>query len=178
MKIPSTKQFNPIIRTIDNKLYAGKKPTLSTLKNLKNNGIETVIDLRPAKQWSGVLLEKLKCILINIPHIWHPINLAEKMPEKEELINLNKIINKNSKTFVHCRSGIHSTNIVCGASSILRGEKTLDEILENIIQSNYFYTKPNIKKTNNKINLRQKKLNRLAQRLNEFAEMFNTQIKK
>ena len=172
MKIPSTKQFNPIIRTIDNKLYAGKKPTLSTLKNLKNNGIETVIDLRPAKQWSGVLLEKLKCILINIPHIWYPINLAEKMPEKEELINLNKIINKNSKTFVHCRSGIHSTNIVCGASSILRGEKTLGETLENIIQSNFFYTKPKLKPATQKGDVRLRKLNRLATRLSQFAEMF------
>ena len=172
MKITHIQKFNPKIRTIDNKLLAGKKTSLSTLRHLKKYGVNAVIDLRPYKQWSGVLLEKIKCKIINLPHIWHPINLAEKMPEKEELINLNKIINKNSKTFVHCRSGIHSTNIVCGASSILRGKKTLNETIETIIQSNFFYTKPKLKPAPQKGDVRLRKLNRLATRLSQFAEMF------
>ena len=172
MKIPSNIKFNPIVRTIDDKLLAGKKPSITTLKQLKKDGVDAIIDLRPNRQWSGVLLEKIKCKIIKIPHYWYPINLAKKMPPLSKFEIINKIIETKNKSFVHCRSGIHSTNIVCAASTVLRKKKTLSQALETIFQSNFFYTNPKLNRNKNKTNIRIKKLERLSQRLSQFAEMF------
>ena len=94
------------------------------------------------------------------------------MPTLEKLKTINNLIEKKNKSFVHCRSGIHSTNIVCGASSILRQKKTLKETLETIIQSNFFYTNPQINRNKEKLMIRQKKLESLALRLSQCSKMF------
>ncbi len=99
------------------------------------------------------------------------------MPKMDELTHINEIINKKTKTFVHCRSGIHNTNIICGASSILRGKKTLNEAIENIIQSNFFHTRKKTANKNNKHDTRIRKLNKLITRLSQFVEMFQQQTK-
>ncbi|MBQ2870804.1 hypothetical protein IJE86_03770 [bacterium] len=173
MKVTSILQFNTKIRTIDNKLLAGKKPTYSTLKQLKEQGVDTVIDLRSPNQWFGVFTEKLKCKLLRLNHIWHPIKLSKALPTRKEFEGLNNIIENTKKTFVHCRSGIHCTNLVCGASSILRGKKTVDRTVEDISQTGFFLTRKPVTNTEK----RQRKLNRLASRLQEFTEMFENHQK-
>jgi protein tyrosine/serine phosphatase len=92
---------------ISENLYRGEKPTAIGIKQLKDMGIKTIIDLRSFSSDK----DEIGGIEIGYEHIdmktWHP--------EEEDIVRFLKIVTDNTKTpvFVHCRYGADRTGLMC-----------------------------------------------------------------
>lgn len=167
---------NHSIKKIDEKIFAGQKPTYTTLKYLKNSGVDTVIDLRAKNQITKIFLEYLKCKLLGINYFNIPIKLNKKLPTLDEFKKANNLILNSNKTFIHCNSGFHRTPLFCAASSIFRKKLSVQDTVKFLIQNKYFTT---TKKKSKLSKLEQEKLKlekyqTLNQRLKEFIKLFSS----
>jgi protein tyrosine/serine phosphatase len=104
---PIVKNGLPNFHKVSQDLYRGAQPTADGIRQLKNIGIKTIINLRTFRSDK----DEIGDVEIGYEHIpmeaWHP--------EEEEVVKFLKIVTDKGKTpvFVHCRYGADRTGLMC-----------------------------------------------------------------
>ena len=97
----------PNFHKVSQDLYRGAQPTATGIRQLKDMGIKTIINLRSFRSDR----DEIGNVNIGYVHIymkaWHP--------EEEEVVNFLKIVTDKNKTpvFVHCQHGADRTGLMC-----------------------------------------------------------------
>ena len=174
MKISNDINFGAIpqgIRIVNNKILAGGKLTWKELQALKDENVGQIIDLRCSSTLYPQLKEFICCKFLGIKRENIPVVLFKSLPDKDTFEYVKKTVDKcPQKTFIHCNSGLHRTNLFCEALQILNGEKTVKEAIDSLINNGFFKLR-NIEKREPEIVKIQ--LETLHKRLNDFKEMFS-----
>lgn len=104
---PIVKNGLPNFHMVSQDLYRGAQPTAAGVRQLKDMGIKTIVNLRSFHSDKG----KIGDVAIGYEHIsikvWHP--------KEEEFIRFLKIVTDKEKApvFVHCRRGADRTGLMC-----------------------------------------------------------------
>ncbi len=104
---PIVKDGLPNFHKVSEDLYRGAQPTAAGIKQLKDMGIKTIVNLRSFNSDKG----EISNVEIGYEHIymkaWHP--------EEEEIVRFLKIVTDKQKTpvFVHCQHGADRTGLMC-----------------------------------------------------------------
>jgi protein tyrosine/serine phosphatase len=105
--MPIEKEGLPNFHKISENLYRGAQPTAIGIKQLKDMGIKTMINLRSFNSDK----DEIGSIEIGYEHIymktWHP--------EDEDIVKFLKIVTDKTKmpVFVHCQHGADRTGLMC-----------------------------------------------------------------
>jgi protein tyrosine/serine phosphatase len=97
----------PNFHKVSEDLYRGAQPTATGIRQLKDMGIKTVINLRSFSSDR----DEIGNIEIGYEHIymkaWHP--------EEEEVVKFLRIVADKTRTpvFVHCQHGADRTGLIC-----------------------------------------------------------------
>jgi protein tyrosine/serine phosphatase len=97
----------PNFHKVSDDLYRGAQPTAAGIRQLKDMGIKTIINLRSFHSDK----DEIGNIEIGYEHIpmkaWHP--------EEEDAVRFLKIVTDKDKTpvFIHCKHGADRTGIMC-----------------------------------------------------------------
>jgi protein tyrosine/serine phosphatase len=104
---PIVKNGLPNFHKVSQDLYRGAQPTAAGIRQLKDMGIKTIINLRSFNSDKN----KIGDVKIGYEHIcmkaWHP--------EEEDVVRFLKIVTDKEKTpvFVHCQHGADRTGLMC-----------------------------------------------------------------
>ncbi len=105
--VPITRDGLPNFHKVSQDLYRGAQPTAEGIKQLKDMGIETIVNLRSFHSDRN----EIGNVEIGYEHIrmkaWHP--------EEEDIVRFLKIVTDKEKTpiFVHCQHGADRTGLMC-----------------------------------------------------------------
>lgn len=104
---PIQKDGLPNLHKVSEDLYRGAQPAAAGIKQLKDMGIKTIVNLRSFHSDK----DEIGDVQIGYEHIymkaWHP--------EEEEIARFLEIVTDKNKTpvFVHCRHGADRTGLMC-----------------------------------------------------------------
>ncbi|ALF56593.1 beta-lactamase hydrolase-family protein [Nostoc piscinale CENA21] len=99
------------VRKINDDLAIAGQITLDQLKQLAEEGYQSVINLRSPDETSSLDNEKEKVELLGLQYINFPTNLGEI--NHQAALDIFQVINKSSKpTLIHCDDSIRSAAIV------------------------------------------------------------------
>jgi protein tyrosine phosphatase (PTP) superfamily phosphohydrolase (DUF442 family) len=104
---PIAKEGLPNFYKVSPDLYRGGQPSADGIRQLKEMGIKTIINLRSFHSDK----DEIGCVAIRYEHIpmktWHPT--------EEEVVKFLKIVTDKEKTpvFVHCHYGADRTGLMC-----------------------------------------------------------------
>jgi protein tyrosine phosphatase (PTP) superfamily phosphohydrolase (DUF442 family) len=104
---PIVKDGLPNFHKVSEDLYRGAQPTAAGIKQLKDMGIKTIVNLRSFNSDKG----EIGNVEIGYEHIymkaWHP--------EEEDVVRFLKIVTDKQKSpvFVHCQHGADRTGLMC-----------------------------------------------------------------
>ena len=104
---PIEKEGLPNFHKVSDDLYRGAQPSAEGIRQLKEMGIKTIVNLRAFHSDR----DEIGDIKIGYAHIsfktWHP--------EEEEIVRFLKIVTDKDKTpvFVHCQHGADRTGLMC-----------------------------------------------------------------
>ena len=163
-------------RYVSEKLIVGARQGLFGLRKLqKEEGVNLVIDFSSKKNFPFPLIEILLCKLLKLKHKLIPINLVKKnYPLKEAFEKAKKTIseNKDTKIFVHCRSGKHRSVLVAAVLEVFNNRIKTMAGFEEFLKKNHFYDVKYVRKclirfkpTAEEIKIRIDRLNFQKQRL-------------
>lgn len=107
-----------MINTIGNyfeyssKLSSGAQPTPEQIGNLKNEGVEVVVNISPSSARNALQNEALLVELSQMDYIHFPVDCSNLRPTHFNLFKgiMNEI--KDKKVFVHCGGNIKSSNLL------------------------------------------------------------------
>lgn len=158
------------IRHVNNKLIAGPQPKWRELKELKEQGVTLVIDLRSKYHFLQRAKEEIYCRLLGLKRVFLPNQLLKNLPDKKTFLKFNKLVKNNAgKTYVHCRSGKHRTNFFIVFYELTSEKKTIPEIMK-YLRENEFY---NVRHKEYKIDGKNKtKKEIFIERLIQFLKLF------
>ena len=97
----------PNFHRVSSKLYRGGQPTAEGMKNLREMGIRTIINLR----WFHSDRDEIGDTQLRYHHItFNPLH-----PEDKEVVRFLKIVanRSNQPVFVHCTYGSDRTGMMC-----------------------------------------------------------------
>jgi protein tyrosine/serine phosphatase len=124
---PIVKDGLPNFHKVSDDLYRGAQPTAAGIRQLKDMGIKTIVNLRSFNSDKGEIGD----IEIGYEHIyakpWHP--------EEEEIVRFLKIVTDKQKSpvFVHCQHGADRTGLMCAVYRVAvcgwSKELALDEMI-------------------------------------------------
>jgi protein tyrosine phosphatase (PTP) superfamily phosphohydrolase (DUF442 family) len=124
---PVEKDGLPNLHKVSPDLYRGAQPTAAGIRQLKDMGIKTIINLRSFHSDK----DEIGDVGIGYEHIyfkpWHP--------EEEEIVRFLKIVTDKHKTpvFVHCQHGADRTGLMCAIYRVAvcgwSKESALDEMI-------------------------------------------------
>ena len=161
-------KVRPKYNFVDSKLARGCY-VYSPIKllQMKNNGINQVIDLRKDTNCAQKL-EKFFCKLIGLNYINCPLSFRDKnFVGKDFFLNINKLIAENiGKTYIHCKKGKHRTGLCVAAYEKEVLKKNDNEVLQSILSSGFdeLITNPSRKS--------------LANAITNFSKIFDLNWKK
>lgn len=104
---PIAKDGLPNFHKVSDDLYRGAQPTATGIRQLKEMGIKTIVDLR----FFHSDKDEIGDVEMGYEHIgvetWHP--------KEEEVVRFLEIITDKEKTpvFVHCQHGADRTGLMC-----------------------------------------------------------------
>ena len=130
---PIKLQGVPNFHKVDNKLYRSAQPTAEGMKNLRNYGIKTVLNLRGFHSDRDEI-GKLKLKQYRIPiNTWHL--------KDEHVIKFLKIVNdpKNQPVLVHCKHGADRTGTMCAVYRIVMQGWNKKQVLKEMKDGGYNY---------------------------------------
>jgi protein tyrosine phosphatase (PTP) superfamily phosphohydrolase (DUF442 family) len=121
----------PNLHKINDNLYRSAQPTKQGMKNLKELGIKTIINLRAFHSdtdeigGTGLLDEELSV------ETWHI--------EDEDVIRVLKIIREkeNGPFLIHCQQGADRTGVMSAMYRIVEQGWSKDEAIEEIVNGGY-----------------------------------------
>lgn len=163
----------PQIYKVTPKSYAGPELRYSDIKELKKEGINFIIDLRPlnlryAKYALKLLKEDLICLFLGIKHKRYSFDLAKKLPDKPFFEKLAEKIDANpKKTYFHCTSGRHRAGFTAAAIKIMHEKIPFNQAIDEMVEKNFW----SISGFENE-QIKHLKLNNLTNKLAEFKKMF------
>jgi protein tyrosine phosphatase (PTP) superfamily phosphohydrolase (DUF442 family) len=104
---PIVKEGLPNFHKVSQDLYRGAQPTIAGIKQLKDMGIKTIINLRSFHSDK----DEIGDVEIGYEHIY----MKAWYPEEKEIVKFLKIVTDKEKTpvFVHCRYGADRTGLMC-----------------------------------------------------------------
>lgn len=115
----------PNLHQVSKDLYRSAQPTSAGMRNLKNKGVKTIVNLRSFHSDR----KKIAGLGLGYEHIymkaWHP--------EREDVVQFLKIVTDPKKTpiLLHCQHGADRTGIMCAIYRITaQGWTKKDAILE------------------------------------------------
>lgn len=158
-------------------IYSGGRPSFSTLKKLKQEGVTNICDLRGdvAVLKLPKLREKIMCKILGLKYIKEPLEFSKEFPKKDFFVSLQEKT-QNSKTYFHCTNGKHRAGIVAHAMEILSGKKNVAQAINELVDNGYLNFK---KRTRLKIKefiapkRKQNLEQNLIKTLDEFKKMFS-----
>lgn len=105
--IPIEKNGLPNFHKVSEDLYRGAQPTAIGIKQLKEMGIKTIINLRA--------FHSDKDEIGNVEIRYEYISVKTWHPEEEDVVKFLKIVTDETKTpvFVHCQHGSDRTGLMC-----------------------------------------------------------------
>lgn len=125
---------------IDDKLFRGAAPdSEEAFKALKENGVDTIIDLRGSHSTNPEQLKyeeyfSEKYLSQNSIPAYHHLEMSAKTPPTEkQILELFDIIkNAKGKVFIHCKSGIDRTGIMSALYEIQTKGITPEEAFKHM----------------------------------------------
>lgn len=104
---PIVRDGLPNFRKVSQDLYRGAQPTAAGVRQLKDMGIKTIINLRSFHSDK----DEIGDVEIGYEHI----NMEAWHPEEEEIVRFLKIVTDKQKSpvFVHCQYGADRTGLIC-----------------------------------------------------------------
>jgi protein tyrosine phosphatase (PTP) superfamily phosphohydrolase (DUF442 family) len=104
---PIAKDGLPNFHKVSQDLYRGAQPTAAGIRQLKDMGIKTIINLRSFNSDK----DEIGDVEIGYEHIY----MKAWYPEEKEIVKFLKIVTDKEKTpvFVHCRYGADRTGLMC-----------------------------------------------------------------
>lgn len=130
---PVEVQGVPNLHRVNDKLYRSAQPTASGMKNLKDMGVVTIVNLRSFHSDR----DEIGTTGLGYEHIymkaWHP--------EKKEIIRFLQIVTdgKRSPVLVHCQHGADRTGTMCAIYRVAVEGWTKEEAIKEMTQGDYGY---------------------------------------
>jgi protein tyrosine phosphatase (PTP) superfamily phosphohydrolase (DUF442 family) len=125
----------PNLHKVHDKLYRSAQPTEQGLKNLKQMGIETVVDLRSFHSDR----DEIKNTGLKYEHVymkaWHA--------EREDIVRFLQIVTdpKRTPVLVHCQHGADRTGTMCAVYRIVVQGWTKEEALRETTEGGFGFHK-------------------------------------
>ncbi len=116
---------------VSEELYRGAQPTAAGIRQLKEMGIKTIINLRSFSSDE----DEIGDVEIGYEHIymkaWHP--------EEEEVVKFLKIVTDKTRTpvFVHCQHGADRTGLMCAIYRVAVCGWTRELAAEEMVYGGY-----------------------------------------
>ncbi len=136
-------------KQVDNTLYRGGKPTINQLFQLKEMGINTVVDFttgygsNPTEQTEK---ECARILDINYVHLPFP-SFENPTPEyvKTFFETMEQARQTNQKVFIHCSHGKDRTGLFAALYKLTYGLDTLDHCIQEMLEMGHdAITNPNL----------------------------------
>lgn len=131
--VPIEMKGVPNLDKVSDQLYRSAQPTAEGMKNLKQLGIKTIVNLRSfhsdkdeiEKSGSDFICEHIYM------KAWHP--------EKEDVIKFLKIVSDPQKTpvLVHCQQGADRTGTMCAIYRIVIQGWNKEDAIEEMTEGGY-----------------------------------------
>jgi protein tyrosine phosphatase (PTP) superfamily phosphohydrolase (DUF442 family) len=125
----------PNLYKVSDRLYRSAQPTAEGMKNLKEMGIKTVVNLRSFHSDS----DEIGRTSLVYEHIhmkaWHP--------EEKEIVRFLQIVTTPGRTpvLVHCQHGADRTGTMCAVYRIVVQGWTKEEAIREMVQGGYGFHK-------------------------------------
>ena len=129
--VPLEKPGLPNLNKVSDQLYRGAQPTAEGMKELKNMGVKTVVNLRSFHSDR----DEIGLTGLAYEHIymkaWHA--------EEKEVVRFLQIVSDSSRTpvFVHCHYGADRTGTMCAIYRIAIQGWTKDDALKEMKEGGY-----------------------------------------
>jgi protein tyrosine phosphatase (PTP) superfamily phosphohydrolase (DUF442 family) len=139
----------PNLHKVSDDLYRGAQPSAEGVRQLKNLGVKTIVNLR--------LLYSDRDKIRGTSFSYHHIPMAAWHPEDKEVISFLKIVTDPNCTpvFVHCQRGAHRTGLMCAVYRIAVQGWSKAEAIDEMTNGDFgFYPGwPNLIDYTNKLNI-------------------------
>jgi hypothetical protein len=106
-------------RQVDDRLWRGAAPTDDGYRWLADNGVTTVVDLRPEHEPNQELLAELGVRLVRIP-----IRDGQTPSQLQTTKFLESIQDSPGTTFVNCGAGVGRTGVMTAAYLVQTGQRS------------------------------------------------------
>ncbi len=123
----------PNLHKVSDFLYRGAQPTREGMRELRDMGVKTVVNLRSFHSDR----DELKGLGLRYEHIfmkaWHP--------EMEDVVRFLKIVadTENQPVFVHCQHGADRTGLMCAVYRVAMQGWTKDEAADEMQKGGFGY---------------------------------------
>jgi protein tyrosine phosphatase (PTP) superfamily phosphohydrolase (DUF442 family) len=104
---PISRDGLPNFHKVSQDLYRGAQPTSTGIKQLKDMGIKTIVNLRS--------FHSDRDEIGDVEIVYEHIRMKAWHPEEEDVVRFLKIVTNKEKTpvFVHCQHGSDRTGLMC-----------------------------------------------------------------
>ena len=125
----------PNFYKVSDDLYRGSQPTAQGMKQLKELGIKTIINLRA--------IHSDRDELSDTKLVYEHMNMTTLGPGNEEVVRFLQIVTDSNSTpvFVHCHHGADRTGTMCAIYRIAVQGWSKDEAIAEMIGGNYGFHK-------------------------------------
>lgn len=123
----------PNLHQVSTNLYRSAQPTAPGMRNLRQQGIATVVNLRSFNSDQ----DEIKGTGLGYEHIymkaWHP--------EREEVVRFLQIVNdpKRTPVLVHCQHGADRTGTMCAMYRVVVQGWTKEAAMREMTEGGYGY---------------------------------------
>jgi tyrosine-protein phosphatase SIW14 len=121
----------PNFYKVSDELYRGAQPTAEGMKQLKELGIKTIINLRSIHS-DRDLLDDTKLSYVHM-------NMTTRGPKDDDVVRFLKIVTDSNSTpvFVHCQHGSDRTGTMCAIYRIAIQGWSKDEAIAEMTQGDF-----------------------------------------
>ena len=121
----------PNLFKLNDSLYRCAQPTAEGMKNLKNHGIRTVVNLRS--------FHSDRDEIGNTGLAYEHIYMKAWHPEEKELVRFLKIVTDSKRTpvIVHCQHGADRTGLMCATYRVVVQGWTKEKAIEEMTRGGY-----------------------------------------
>jgi len=132
---PLNKPGLPNLHKVSDDLYRGAQPTAQGMKQLKQMGVKTVINLRSFHSDRDKIGETGLAYEHMYVKAWHP--------EDKEVVRFLQIVTDPDRipAFVHCQHGADRTGTMCAIYRIVVEDWSREEAIEEMIEGGFGYHK-------------------------------------
>ena len=112
---------------IDAGVWRSNQPDPATIRRLKAQGFQAVLNLRGETEWGSYLLEREACKAAGIELVDFKLN-SRKLPSRDEILELDAIFARLPRPFLmHCKSGADRAGFAAALYLLLQGGLTVEE---------------------------------------------------